>query len=533
MVSCGGDDKHEDNRQIFRFNELGEVSSLDPAMAGSFENNWALNQLYNGLVEMDQNLVVQPCIAHHWNISDNGQEYTFYLRQDIYFHDNAQFAGGKGRKVTAGDFVFSFSRLFDSKVSNASTLLDVIDHNPDEGREGFSAVNDSVLTIHLKRPFKPFLGILTMKYFSVVPKEVVSFYGDEFGSHPVGTGPFKLKYWKDRTSLVLEKNPNYFKVDENGTRLPYLDVVSVSFIKDPESAFMQFMSGGLDMISGIDAINKEKVLERNGELKAELQKKIVLQSQPYLKTDYLGILVDPKLDIVSKSPLKSKFLRQAINFAIDREKIIRFRRYNLGTPANLGFLPPDMKAYDHTKLRGFVYDPDRARELLDMAGYPGGKGLKPILLTTTATYMDIAEEVRHQLRDIGIPVDIEILQPTAFKSAVADNKVMFFRKSWIGDYPDPENFMALFYSKHFSPSGSNYTHFSHSEFDRLYERCLVEQNDSVRSELFLRMDQILVDESPVVPLYYDQIVRLVQKNVTGLSVDPTNTINLERVRKNQ
>jgi peptide/nickel transport system substrate-binding protein len=532
LSDCGGGDKQNDSKQVFRFNELGDVTSLDPALAGSFENNWALTQLYNGLVEMDTALEVKPCLARSWNITDDGLEYTFHLRTDVVFHDNPQFPGGKGRKVNASDFVYSFNRLFDKSISNASTLVDGIDTEFNSTVPAIKALDDSTLNIRLKKPFKPFLGILTMKYFSVVPKEVVQFYKRDFGLHPVGTGPFRLKYWKDKAALVLEKNPKYFKFDEMGTRLPHLDIVSVSFVKDPDAAFIEFMSGDLDMLSGADAINKEKVLEKNGELKQTYKDKIELISEPFLKTDYFGILIDENIDIVKNSPLRIKYLRQAINYGIDREKIVRYRRYNLGTPANAGFIPPDMHAYDPSKLKGYSYNPDKARELLDMAGFPGGKGLKPIKLTTTATYLDIAEDVISQLKDIGIPVEVDIMPPTAFKSAVAEGKLLMFRKSWICDYPDAENFMSLFYSKHYSPAGVNYTHFHHSEFDRYYEKCLVEQNDSARSELFLRMDQILVEESPVVPLYYDRIVRLVQKGVTGLIIDPTNSINLERVRKN-
>ncbi|HET6991800.1 MAG TPA: ABC transporter substrate-binding protein, partial [Bacteroidia bacterium] len=283
FCNCGDDGKKGDTRQVFRFNEVGDVTSLDPALAGSFENNWALNQLYNGLVEMDTALNVQPCIAKSWNITDDGLEYTFHLRTDIVFHDNPQFPGGKGRKVTASDFVFSFDRLFDKTISNASTLVDGIDMEFGTTTPAIKATDDSTLEIRLIKPFKPFLGILTMKYFSVVPKEVVQFYKNDFGTHPVGTGPFRLKFWKDKTSLVLEKNPNYFKYDELGVRLPHLDIVSVSFVKDPDAAFMQFMSGDLDMISGIDAINKEQVLEKDGELKRNLRDKMTLISVPFLK----------------------------------------------------------------------------------------------------------------------------------------------------------------------------------------------------------------------------------------------------------
>lgn len=531
ITSCGPAHDDNDKRQVFRFNELGDVTSLDPAMSGSFENNWAVNQMFNGLVEMDNELNVKECIATQWTISDDGLTYNFSLRQDVYFHDDPQFPSGKGRKVTAGDFVFSFSRLFDKKISNASSLVDVIDYNPQEGHAGFEAPNDSTFVIHLMRPFKPFLGILTMKYFSVVPKEVVQFYGDGFKTHPVGTGPFQLKTWLEDTRLDLERNANYFKKDENGKSLPYLDFVSVSFIDDPDAAFLQFLAGDLDMLSGIDAINKEKTMQADGQLKPEMASKYVLQSAEFLKTDYLGFNIDPNSSLAKDNPVRLKLVRQAINYAINRDNIVRYRRNNLGTPASTGFIPPSMKAYDPAKLKGFTYDPDKARELLDMANYPGGKGLPTITLTTTGSYLDIAEEVRHQLNEIGIPTEIEIMTAGAFSAGVAEGKVMCFRKSWIGDYPDPENFMSLFYSKHWSPAGSNYTHFSHTEFDRLYERCLTEQSDSVRSDLFLRMEQILVDEAPVVPLYYDRVVRLVQKSVSGLSIDPTNMINLERVRK--
>jgi oligopeptide transport system substrate-binding protein len=532
FASCGGEAAvHHDNSQVFRFNELGDVTSLDPAMSGSFENNWAVNQLYNGLVEMDVELNVQPCIAKSWTISDDGLTYTFNLRQDVYFHDDPQFPDGKGRTVTAADFVYSFSRLFDATVSNASTLMDAFDAESAAHMNGLEAANDSTFIIHLKRPFQPFMGILTMKYFSVVPKEVVQFYGEDFDVHPVGTGPFRLKKWEDETRLDLERNPMYFKKDEQGNQLPYLDIVSVTFIEDADAAFLQLLSGDLDMLTGVDAINKEKTLKSDGTLSDDLKDKFVLQSAPFLKTDYIGINVDPAF-AGQTTAMQNKLVRQAINYAINRDQIVRYRRNNLGTPATQGFTPPSMHAFDASLLKGYKYDPAKARELLEMVNFPGGKGLPTIKLSIAASYADIADEIVHQLNEIGIPAEVELMDAGSLTTEVAEGRIMAFRKSWIGDYPDPENFMSLFYSKHWSPAGVNYTHFSSDEFDRLYEKCLTEQSDSVRADLFLRMEQILVEEAPVVPLYYDQVVRLVAKNVTGLAVDPMNLINLERVKKN-
>lgn len=531
VVAACGPDPDKSARKVFRFNELGDVTSLDPALSGSFENNWAVHQLFNGLVEMDDQLRVQPCLANSWSISTDGLVYQFQLRTGVRFHDAPQFAGGKGRAVTAADFVYSFNRLFDKQLSNASTLVSMIAHDPENGKQGFSALNDSVLEIRLKQPFAPFLGVLSMNYFTVVPKEVVQFHGAEFGRHPVGTGPFQLRVWKEKERLLLDKHPNYFRFDEKGNRLPYLDGVNVTFIKSPEAAFMQFLSGDQDMLSGIDAINKELVLARDGSgLKKEMRERYVLQTGPYLKTDYIGIVLDGKGSEGKLNPLQQKMVRQAINAAINRDRIVRFLRYNVGTPADKGFLPTGMNAYDPKLLTGFTFDPDKARQLLAAAGFPRGKGLPMIKLTTTASYLDIADDIHNQLAQVNILCEIEILQPAMFKSAVADGKLNFFRKSWIGDYPDPENFMALFYSKNFSPNGTNYFHFSNATFDGLYERCLTEQSDTARQRLFLQMDQLIVEESPVVPLFYDQVVRLVQKNVQGLTVNPTNLLGLERVR---
>jgi peptide/nickel transport system substrate-binding protein len=521
------DSKQKDTRTVFKYNEMGAVTSLDPAKASSFENIWVVNQLFNGLVEMSDALSVEPCIARSWQISADGLTYTFKLKDNVFFHDNEFFPEGKGRKVTAADFVYSFNRLLDAKVSNATTLLTYVDA---KNGNPFVAENDSTFVIHMEKPFTPFLGILTMKYFSVVPKEIIEREGEEFRRKPCGTGPFQFKMWEEGSKLVFIKNPNYFEYEGN-ERLPHLDAVSISFIRDRESSFLAFMQGDLDMVSGVDAINTDEVLTSEGRLKEAYQPKFKMQTQPFLKTDYLGFFIDEQHPAVKNSPLKIKAIRQAINYGFDRKKMVKYLRKNLGYPATAGFIPPGLPSFDEAKVKGYDYNPDKVKELLFLAGYPDGKGLPEISLATTEQYLELAEYIQSQLSEFGIKMKIDVQKASVLFESIAHQKVNFFRKSWNADYPDAENFLSLFYSKNWSPKGFNYTHYQNPQFDILYEKSQSELNDSIRYDYYRQMDQLLIDNAPVVPLYYDQVVRLVQNNIEGLTSNSMNMLSLKRVKK--
>ncbi len=530
FTSCGDDNEERDQRTVFNYNEMAGISSLDPASANNTEDIWAVNQVFNGLVQLNDSLEVIPCIAKKWNVSDDGLMYTFTLRNDVYFHDNSCFERGKGRKVTAKDFVISFNRLYDSRVSSAVSLLSNIDRSEKTAYKGFLATNDSTFVIYLKEPFSAFLSVLTMKYFSVIPHEAADYYGQDFRRNPVGTGAFKFKLWEEGTKLVLLKNENYFEFD--GTkRLPYLDAVTISFVKDRETAFMELLNGKYDMLSGADAFNINEVLDKNGNLKHVYANKFNLQKQTFLKTDYFGILVDETIDIVKKSPLRIKALRQAINYGFDREKLVKFFRNNIGYPATVGFIPNGMPSFDDKKVKGYNYNPDKVRQLLIEAGYPEGNNLPEITLHTTDNYSEQTEFIQSQLAENHIKVKISVDKPVVLRQAVASCEYNFFKKSWVADYADEENFMNLFYSKNFAPIGANYTHYKNDEFDRLFEKAVREQNRAEKNKLYQEMDQLLMEDAVVVPLYYDQIIRLVQKNIKGLTTNPMNLLNLKKVKK--
>lgn len=530
VSTCSESKKEADNRTVFNYNEMAGISGLDPASANNTEDIWACNQLFNGLVQLNDSLHVVPCIAKRWHISDDGLTYTFTLRNDVKFHDNECFENGQGRKVTAQDFVISFNRLYDSRVSSAVSLLANIDRTEKTGYKGFTAPNDSTFVVYLIKPSSAFLSELTMKYFSVIPFEAFDLYKQDFRRHPVGTGPFKFKLWEEGTKLVLLKNENYFEFEGNN-RLPYLDAVTISFVKDRETAFMELLNGKYDMLSGADAFNINEVLDKNGNLKPFYAEKFNLQKQNFLKTDYLGFLIDENIDIVKKSPLKVKALRKAINYGFDRVKLVKFFRNNIGYPATAGFIPNGMSSFNETIVKGYTYNPEKVRQLLIEAGFPEGKGLPDITLHTTDNYMEQVEFIQSQLAENNIKINISVDKPVVLRQAVASCEYNFFKKSWVGDYADEENFMNLFYSKNFSPVGSNYFHYNNPEFDVLFEKAAREQNRAVKDALYQQMDQMLIDDAPIVPLYYDQVIRLVQKNITGLSTNAMNLLNLKHVKK--
>mgnify|MGYP002266658503 FL=1 len=253
-------------------------------------------------------------------------------------------------------------------------------------------------------------------------------------------------------------------------------------------------------------------------------------NQPYLNTEYLGFLLDTlKIENKSSAVLNKK-IRQAVNYGFDRVKMMKYLRNNIGVPATKGFIPKGLPSFSEN-IEGFSYNPDKTRKLLIEAGFPNGEGLSPITLTTTADYLDLCEYIQQQLSQFGIEIIININTGATFRDMVANSKLEFFRGSWIADYPDAENYLALFYSKNFSPGGPNYTHYSNTDFDRLYEKAMLETNDSLRHLLYQKMNKIIINDAVVVPLYYDEVVRFVNNNISEFESNPMNLLNLKYVQK--
>lgn len=515
--ACTKESEKEGDLQVFRYNENANIQTLDPAFARNMAIIWPCNQLFNGLVQLNDSLQVQTDIAKHWTISDDGLTYEFVLRNDVYFHSHPNFGKSATRAVVAQDFEYSLNRLTDPKVASPGAwILNKV--------ESFRALNDSVFQIRLQEPFPAFLGLLSMRYASVVPKEIVEDVQHDFRAHPIGTGPFYFKYWEENVKLVLRKNESYFERDCEGEKLPYLDAVAITFLPDKQSAFLQFIQGNLDFLSGLDPSYSYDILELDGILRDKYTSNINMKTGPYLNTEYLGFNMD------TESAIADKRIRQALNISFDREKMILHLRNGLGA-YDVGSIVPRGLQGNITQSAYKLYDVKKAKRLVEE--YKKEYNTKEVVvqLSTNIGYLDIAEFLQREWQKIGVKVSIDVMPPATLRQGMSSGKIDFFRGSWIADYPDAENYLSLFYSKNKTPNGPNYTLFDNKKYDLLYEKAIANVNENERTLLYEKMQSILMEEVPIIVLYYDTALRFSRKEVENLGINPMNNLFLKKVSK--
>ncbi|MBS1772850.1 MAG: ABC transporter substrate-binding protein [Bacteroidetes bacterium] len=523
--SCGNRNENS-GKKVFHINySSGTLESADPAFAKNLYAMWTDHMLYNTLFETDGNLNLAPSLATGYEVSEDGLSYILHLRTDVFFHDAPEFVNGIGRKMTAADVVYSFNRIINPSVASPGAW---IFNGRVDSLHPFTAINDSTLVIKLVAPFRPLLKILSMPYCSVVPHEVVEKWGKDFRAHPCGTGPFMFTYWDEGNTFVAHKNPKYWEKDADGNSLPYLDAVQITFNESKATEFMLFMQKKLDFMNGLDGSFKDVVLSKNGRLKTEYAAKFNLNKQTYLNTEYIGILIDSANPLVKNSPVISPLIRQAINYAIDRQKIVTYFKNGVTEPATSGFIPMGIPGFDSSGRYGYHYDPAKATALLAKAGFPNGKGLPEITITTIDNWADIVNFIATELQEIGIHTKVEIVQRNIELQMMSRSQLAMFRSQWIADYPDAETFLVFFNGKF--PAPPNYTRFNDATFNKWYDESM-NLPDSIRWKTYQAMDSLMISYAPIIPLYYDKLLHFTQKNISGFLSTPMNLIDLKKVKK--
>lgn len=546
LASCGGGNEQSKEKReakgdvfyggVFRINEVEDFKNIFPFNITEVTSHRIANQVYEGLVKLSQkDLTVIPAVAERWEVNDDATQFTFYLRKGVKFHDDACFEGGKGREVTAKDFKYCFDLLctsfpenqgfwvFKDRVVGANEYhaSSVAKNLLPGGVEGIKVIDDYTLQINLSYSFAGFLNILSTPYCYVFPKEAYEKYGIDMRSKCVGTGPFFVKNVKEGEAVVLERNPNYWNIDQYGNQLPYLDAIKFTFIKEKKSELLEFRKGNLEMIYRLPL---EMIKEVTAELENAKEGNIPfeLQNVPAQSIFFYGFQHQGNI-------FNNKNVRLAFNYAIDREAMVKYTLQGEGVPAKYGIVPPAFKDYDVTKLKGFTYDVALAKKYMADAGFPNGKGFPKLTLQINSGGGDrnvqTAEVIQKMLKEnLNVDVIINTMPFAQHIDAYESGKTHFWRQGWIADYPDPENFLNLLYGKHVPASLDeksfiNPFRYKSEAFDKLFEQALREVDVKKRFDLFLQAEQIAINDAAIMPLFYDENTRLVQVYVKNCDVN--------------
>jgi peptide/nickel transport system substrate-binding protein/oligopeptide transport system substrate-binding protein len=450
-------------------------------------------KLYNGLVRLDDDLGIRPDIARNWEIQDNGRTYIFYLHKNIKFHNN--------REVTAKDFKYSFKRLLDPESGSPNTwvlekILGAEEFLKGESDEikGIEVLDRYTLQIRLSQPFSPFLNLLTMTAAYVVPREVVQFWGADFSSHPVGTGPFRLEIWKHNNHIELQKNNEYI-LDK-----PRVEGITYRVIPEDLTAVTEFELGNLDVIT-IPSYEYARYRD------SEKWKKQVSSARG-LNTYYLGFNC-------AKPPFNDLGMRKAVAYAIDRTKILDTFYEKRGRPAR-GPIPDILRNWDPPA--EIKYENPKALKIIKEKGMTG-KTVN-FYITSDQEVIDIAEIIQSYLMRSGLNVQITQLEWSAYKEALNNGEADIFWLSWWADYADPENFLyPLFHSSNFGASG-NRTWYSNKEVDRLIEAGQKTDILSERNKAYMKAEKIISAETPWVFFWHKTDFTLRQPYIKNYKIFP-------------
>lgn len=529
LGGCKNVDK-KSPQQIFHYNEDVSVTTLDPAFVRSQSENWIVSQIFNGLIDLDAQLQPVPALAKSWEISTDLLTYTFHLRSDVNFCFVDKQGKVTTRKMVASDVAYSLSRIADPATSSPGAWIFVGKIDSQLNRV-FIAPNDSTFVLKLVSPAASLLGLLSTNFGYVVPKEYARLDKSYLARNPVGTGPFYVRRWEDEIKLVMRKNPHYHEKDTQGVPLPYLDAINVTFVKNKQTAFMQFAAGSYDFFNGLEGSFKDELLTDQAMLKPKYAQKMKAIITPFLNTEYVGCYLG---DYPGKTNwLKDVHLRRALFYAVDKQKLVRFFRNGLGDAGDWGVVPPILNVHEKEAITEANAAWQKALAEYQQSGYAKHNNKPEIVLSTTADYLDMMVYLQETWGRLGVKIKVDIQTGGMLRQLRNEGKLMLFRGSWIADYPDAENFLACYYAPYLSPMGPNYTHFEDAQFDTLYR--LIEagesgQKASLRKQYIQQANQILIDQAPVIPLYYDKSIRLIQPWVQGLENDAANRLVLKRVK---
>ncbi|HEY0979192.1 MAG TPA: ABC transporter substrate-binding protein [Flavobacteriales bacterium] len=527
---------------LFNLNETEELRSIFPLTLTQASARRIAGQIYEGLVRFDpKDLSIQPGLAESWDIDEAGTTYIFHLRKGVHFHDDPAFPEGRGREVMAADVVDCFNRvcthgegdqtfrLFQDLVVGASARYAASADEPNApALEGVMAVDEHTVRIQLTRRTPLFLMILADAGCWIHPRELTMAYGKDLMVHAIGTGPFMLRTARTGEAMVLQRNPEYWATDSSGVRLPYLDGIRVTFSPNKVHETAQFMNGNLTILDKPPTGETDVLKDSIG---ADGKPRFIYRSIPSFSVQYYGFNG-------TKPPFNDPRVRRAFGMAIDRRSLVDSVLSGAAVAALHGLIPPGAADYPYDRVPGVPYAPDSARRLLREAGYPDGQGLPPLTLQVNNDgyrYVAVAEAVQEMLHEqLGVAVTLSVLPARQHYARIEAGGAALWRGGWIADHPDPANFLSMLYGQYAVtdtslPSGFNTTRYKDPVFDPLYTEAGITTGVRERMDLLAAAEERLMQDLPVIPLYHERSVRLMQPYVRDLFLNPMELLDLTRV----
>ncbi|MFQ6607621.1 MAG: ABC transporter substrate-binding protein [Fidelibacterota bacterium] len=536
FLSCSEQRKKDSTTSVFRVAIPVNPVSLDPQQIWDAVSHKVASQILEGLVTFSpDSLKLLPLIAESWEISDDGRTFIFKIRRGIRFHDDPCFPGGKGRELTAEDVRYSWSRILSSENGPPSVwraMKDLEGYNPELRKKrkvsGLKTVSEYQLEVRFIRANVNFPMTTFLNFAYVVPKEAVEYYGENFRYHPVGTGPFRFESWERNKQIVLTKNSHYWQTDKKRRRLPYLDKLVFRIQSNLLINWAEFKAGRLDAVTipitvlrnlFKNGVVDENVLEEKG---FKISRQPISFRSRFIEFEFPTDTLLMSHEII----LNNKYFRQALNYAVNREKIVnRFFPGGQAFPAK-SRLPPLYPRHGVT-YEGYGYDPERAKLLLKKAGYPNGEGLPELFLRvpTPDRNLGIAEQITSDWERIGIHVQL-LLYPEYMEPSEEDMRLSNMRiAGWNADFPDLSNFMfGIYRSRIFQGDAKEYCRF-------LENQIATELDDSTRIALCYQLDEFATEMAYEIFLYHPTPpIVAVRQNIEGFVISPIGNALLSGIR---
>ena len=526
---------------VFRFMSAEKITTLLPISSSSIYNQRVGSQIFETLLKVDpiSNEIV-PSVAESFTVNQDATKFTFKIRKGIFFHDDACFEGGKGRELTAHDvkntLEFACSKAVDneiywlliSKIKGAKSYY----ANSQKGvapksLSSIKVIDNTTLSIDLEYSFVGFDKLLVHYSLGIFPREAFDKYGVEVGKHPVGSGAFRLEEWTE-DKIVLARNSNYWMKDNLGNQLPFLANIEISYSKDKKSELLAFRTKSIDLVMDIPVDQIENML---GDLNTAIAGKTVkhkIDIREALGSAYYGFAN-------TTEPFNNVDVRKAFNLAIDRVDLIENTLQGEGNPSIYGFVPQILD-YTDTLVKGFPFNVVEAKQLLAKAGFPNGSGFPTVKLFVnakigTAPYKAAVGVCKQLKKNLNVNVTLNLCSIEDRDRAIQSGEAKMWRGGWIADYPDPENFLNLFFSENISNSSviSNPFKYSNKVFDANFKLAMRERDANIRRNLFVKCDQQIIDDAAIMPLFHQDFMTMVNFRIKNFVTNPTEIIDFSRM----